>query len=274
MHALVRAAITSACLAAIASAAQLRSGLRTVVVDTIVRPAAVDELSSVCPAGLLPDRDQCVPIPDEPGDQAALRSRTNAHRDKAGLWRVYEQIPRRPDRPADYERYRYPVAFTDTGTFVLSGYDLDLPDTDQRRGPGLSHVGHGGIDLDQARGTEVRLVPLENQQGPAEVVFVGRLFGNTVATRHTVLEGGHARDYLVLYGHLDSAAPGLVPNRTVSEGELLGFVGDSGSDGIVHLHLEVRQVRDGVDASLLRDSSLAQPTVSIPCDPRNVLPLK
>ncbi|MCU0690620.1 MAG: M23 family metallopeptidase [Polyangiaceae bacterium] len=157
---------------------------------------------------------------------------------------------------------------------MVSGYDLDRPDPEQRRGLGLSAVGHGGIDLQHKRGTEVRLVPLEHQRGDAVVVFVGELFGKSVVTLHTLLEGRRERSYVVIYGHLDGSNPGLAPGAPAPQGTLLGLVGDSGSEGRVHLHLEVRQVRDGVDPSTLRTPALAQPTVSIPCDPRNVLQLR
>ncbi len=36
------------------------------------------------------------------------------------------------------------------------------------------------------------------------------------------------------------------------EGDAIGFVGDTGSPELVHLHLETRRVRDGIDAAKLR----------------------
>jgi hypothetical protein len=58
----------------------------------------------------------------------------------------------------------------------------------------------------------------------------------------------------------------------VRAGELVGLVGDSDSPNLVHLHLEARRVRDGVDArSLGPDTILSRTTVT---DPRNVLPLR
>ncbi|HPB98873.1 MAG TPA: M23 family metallopeptidase, partial [Polyangiaceae bacterium] len=110
------------------------------------------------------------------------------------------------------------------------------------------------------------------QQGNAEVVFVGILFGKTVATRHTLLESGKNRDYLLIYGHLDQTATGLAPGAEAAAGTWLGTVGDSGSEGRVHLFLEVRQVRENTEHSLLLSSALVDFTVSIACDPRNVLP--
>ncbi|HEY5960201.1 MAG TPA: M23 family metallopeptidase, partial [Polyangiaceae bacterium] len=152
-------------------------------------------------------------------------------------------------------------------------YDLNLPDESQRRGPRLKAVGHGGIDLAQRRGAEVRLVQLEHQQGPAEVLFVGWLFGNTVVTLHRVKEAGTERQYLALHGHLEKAASGLEPGQLVDEGTTLGYVGDSDSPGAIHLHLELRQVRSDVDARSLKPGEIVDNARSVACDPRNLLPL-
>ena len=201
-----------------------------------------------------------------------MRREVSAHRDRSGQWQVYEQIPRRPDRDASYSAYQYPIDTPNQGPIVLSGYDLDKPDPHQRRGRAFNTVGHGGVDLAQDRGAPVRALQLPHQQGDAEVVFAGSLFGKTVATRHTLAEAGRNRDYLLIHGHLDTIAPNLGPAAVAPPGTPLGTVGDSGSEGRVHLHLEVRQVRDGVPPNLLRSTELADRTVSIVCDPRNVLP--
>ena len=277
VHPIVRASLAVAALSTVSASAGLASKPRVVTIVRSVGGAASDgALSSVCPAGSLPDSTQCVPFPDvAPEDQApGLYGSIAAHRDRGGQWLIYEQIPRRPDRPAAYDAYTYPIARWDAGPLVLSGYDLHRPDHEQRRSNALPDVGHGGVDLAQERGAPVRVINLEHQRGEAEVVFVGALFGTTVVTRHTLNEAGHTRDYLLIHGHLDAAAPGLGPGAVVKEGNLLGFVGDSGSEGRVHLHLEVRQIRDAIDAAAIRSSALADRTVSIACDPRNVLPLK
>lgn len=274
MHAVVRGAVATALLTAISTAAGLGTPPRTVVVNQSVT-SDDGALSSVCPKGSLPDATHCVPFPESMrrDEGPGLRMEVSAHRDRTGQWLIYEQIPRRPDRPADYASYQYPVERPDDGPWVLSGYDLDRPDLHQRRGYGFDETGHGGIDLAQRRGAPVRAIRLPHQQGDAEVVFVGTLFGNTVVTLHTVAEAGRNRAYLLIHGHLDAANPKLGPGANVADQAELGVVGDSGSEGRVHLHLEVRQVRDGVDPSLLRASSLADRTVSIVCDPRNVLPM-
>ncbi len=136
-------------------------------------------------------------------------------------------------------------------------------------------MGHGAVDLLEPRGTPVTSLALDHQEGPTEVVYVGPLVGNTVVTRGAVLEGARLREYLLIFGHLEAAAAGLRAGDHVSEGTTLGFVGDSGSPGLVHLHLEARRVRDGVDLSRAAvPAALMDEGATVVCDPRNVLPLR
>ena len=232
-----------------------------------------DLTEAPCPRGTLPDANVCIPVPDPDARGQALIEAQNEHHDRSGRLRVYDQIPRSPERPKDFRKYRLPIPAPADHAFVGSGYDLDRPDAEQRRGAELSAVGHGGVDLAQARGTEVRLVNLENQVGDAVVLEAGHLFGNSVVTLHTLREARALREYLVIYGHLESAAPGLVHGQALKAGALLGFVGDSDSPGIVHLHLEVRRAREGVDAGQLPLGQVNQNAKTVACDPRNVLEL-
>ncbi|MBX3185397.1 MAG: M23 family metallopeptidase [Labilithrix sp.] len=231
---------------------------------------------AACPPGTAPDNDACVHLTRGADDGPAAPALSNTHREKSGRLTQYEQIPRLPDRPSDYDAYRYPIPpGLPGGHYVVSGYDLDRPDPQQRRGRTLSHVGHGGVDLPQAKGTPVKNLALDHQEGDAEVLYTGPLFGTTVVTRNTLREGGRLRDYVVLFGHLDSIAAGLSPGASLKEGDLVGAVGDTGSPSLVHLHLEVRRVREGVDlAKVPAGAPLLADNVSVVCDPRNVLPLK
>lgn len=250
----------SATTPAIASAAHAQSGKGR-------------SLASACPEGTLPDQGVCIPVPADPRGGAELLAEQNVHRDRSGAFRFYDQIPRRPERPNDYRRYRWPIPPLPGQNLVISGYDLDRPDAQQRRGTHLKAVGHGGIDLGQRRGTEIRLVDLEHQVGEAEVLFVGEVFGNSVVTRHSVRESDRLREYLIVYGHLEGPAPGLTRGMNLREGALLGFVGDSGSPGDVHLHFEVRRVRDGVNVASLAPGELTKNARTVVSDPRNVMPL-
>ena len=110
-----------------------------------------------CPPGTFPDGDACVHLPGDLRPSEDALSAENAHRERSGRWTVYEQIPRRPDCPASYDDYRYPVPpGLPGGHFVLSGYDPDRPDESQRRGRALHAVGHGGVDLPNPRGRPSR----------------------------------------------------------------------------------------------------------------------
>jgi murein DD-endopeptidase MepM/ murein hydrolase activator NlpD len=226
------------------------------------------------PCGLFLDGEPRLTLFDDPHwwEPPAAAVVAAWHTDKQGEIIEYDQIPRRWDRPLDYDAYRYPVVGYPGWATVTSGYDLDLPDVEQRRGT-MRAVGHGGLDLPQARGTKVTLIPLAQQLGDAKVIHVGTLFGNSVVTLHAVREGGERRNYLLIFGHLDSAAPGLLPGQMLPAGGLVGFVGNSESD-FVHLHLEVRRVRDGVDPATLTGYRVLARDATIVTDPRNVLPTK
>lgn len=242
---------------------------------TRTSPIEVAQARAPCPPGTLPDADVCIPVPESlERDGEALLLEHNAHRSRGGNWTEYDDIPRRPERPNKYSQYRYPVDIGNSAEFLMSGFDLNLPDADQRRGGKLQMVGHGAIDIAARRGAEVRLVALEHQQGEADVLFVGPLIGNTVVTRHSVRESGMLREYLVFYGHLQAPASGLIRGASVAEGSVIGFVGDSDSPGVVHLHLEIRQVRANVDSQALVRGELLLNARTVACDPRNVLPFR
>lgn len=229
----------------------------------------------VCPTGTAPDGEACVHL-TVIEDGPVAEARANAHRERSGRWTTYEQIARLPDRPADYDAYRYPIPpGLPGGHHVVSGYDLDLPDAKQRRGPRLKHVGHGAVDLPQTKGTPVQMLALEHQEGDAEVLYAGALFGTTILTRHALREGGQLRDYVMLLGHLDAITPGVTVGSTLKEGQVVGAVGDTGSPSLVHLHLEIRRVREGVDlARVPAGAPMIADNVTVVCDPRNVLPLR
>ena len=120
----------------------------------------------------------------------------------------------------------------------------------------------------------MHLVELEHQEGKSEVLYVGPLFGNTVVTLHTVREGGTVREYLALFGHLERAASTIARGTVLGAGDVLGFVGDSGSPGVVHLHYEVRRVREGYEGRKLEPGDINRNSRTVACDPRNVLPLQ
>jgi murein DD-endopeptidase MepM/ murein hydrolase activator NlpD len=273
MAALFALALTLRLAAASASVFGEREQLRAPVQDQATASEASPLAGGGCPEGTLPDGGVCVPVLEVDRGGEALTEERAQHHDRQGRLRAYDQIPRRPERPADYRRYRLPVPALPGQSFVTSGYDLDRPDDAQRRGAEMKAVGHGGIDLAQKRGTPALLVPLEHQVGDADVLFVGKLFGNSVVTHHALREGGALRDYLVIYGHLEKPATGLKRGDTLPAGAIVGYVGDSGSPGVVHLHWEARRAREGISLATLGPGELVQNAKTVACDPRNLLPL-
>lgn len=225
-----------------------------------------------CGESALLDHGVCVHLAEEVGEHPMAVLVSNQHVERGRGLRVYDQIPRRPDRPERYEAYLLPIV-----SHVISGYDLDLPDSHQRRAPTLRHTGHGGIDLPAERGTPVQVTTLEHQEQDAEVLYAGPLFGTTVVTLHAVREAGDVREYVVLYGHLDAIAGGIHAGRHLAAKEIVGLVGDTGSPGLVHLHLEIRRVRESVQihdaVAKASGGAILQDWVTVVTDPRNLLPL-
>ncbi|MGH7281659.1 MAG: M23 family metallopeptidase [Polyangiaceae bacterium] len=258
---------------ALSSRTRARDPLRIGILAGLATPGSPN--AAPCAKGTLPDGNVCVHLPGTGGEGEDAPVARNSHFERSGRYDIYDQIPRRPDRPADYDLYRYPVPPSlPGGHSVISGYDLDKPDRSQRRGLTIRAVGHGGVDLPAPKGTPIALVALEHQQGDAEVVYTGKWAGTTIFLRQTVHEAGQLRDYLVMFGHLDRIAPGILVGARVHEGDVIGFVGDTGSPELVHLHYETRRVRDGVDLAHKTAAQMTDDAVSIVCDPRNVLPLR
>lgn len=88
---------------------------------------------------------------------------------------------------------------------------------------------HKGIDYGAPVGTRVRAV------ADATVEFAGRQggYGNMVILKH---QG----TYSTAYGHLNGFAPGIRKGARVSQGDTIGYVGQTGLATGPHLHYEFR----------------------------------
>lgn len=88
---------------------------------------------------------------------------------------------------------------------------------------------HKGIDYGAPIGTRVRAV------ADASVEFAGRQggYGNLVILKH---QGA----YSTAYGHLNGFGPGIRKGARVSQGDTIGFVGQTGIATGPHLHYEFR----------------------------------
>jgi murein DD-endopeptidase MepM/ murein hydrolase activator NlpD len=86
---------------------------------------------------------------------------------------------------------------------------------------------HSGIDIDAAYGTPVRAAADGVVMDAATVNGYGR-----------EVELDHGHNVETLYGHLSSIA--VFPGEHVTQGQVIGFVGESGRATGPHLHYEVR----------------------------------
>src|SRR5262245_2463115 len=113
MHPLVKGAAAVAVLTALESFDR-GPPPRPQSVQAPAQARGVDGLPALCGPGTLPEGPVCVRIPAE--DLAAPKEIASLGRSARGQ----DAIPRRPDRPADPGRYRYPVEEQK----VLGGFDV------------------------------------------------------------------------------------------------------------------------------------------------------
>lgn len=127
--------------------------------------------------------------------------------------------------------------YTDTGESLKQGF-LRSPLEFSRVTSGFSQRlhpilntwrQHQGVDFGAPIGTAVKAT------GDGTVEFIGAQngYGNIVVLKH---QGG----YSTAYGHLSRFARSLRPNSFVSQGQVIGYVGQTGWATGPHLHYEFR----------------------------------
>ncbi|WP_437589460.1 M23 family metallopeptidase [Sorangium sp. So ce1000] len=264
----------------------------------VVPPAAAARgaagAAALCGPRTVPEGAACVPLPAlgaplPEGGAAALSDPAGARpagaRPAAASTRSqnHEHIPRRPERPASAAAYTFPIGAPDEPPAFLLVEDAPAGASAQPPAGSIAAIGAarpeppswlGGVEIAATRGERVAALRLEGQEGKAEVVFVGALSGITVATAHDVREADRVRRYVVLHGHLDRPGPGVVAGARLDAGDVVGYAGETGSLGLVRLHLEARQLREGARISELDAKRITDAAVTVPCDLRNVLPLR
>src|SRR6185295_8425770 len=106
MDPVLRGALAVTLVACLTRAAELRarpwprSASPTPSLGLAARPpsARAELADAPCPRATLPDGNVCVPVPDPETGGQALSEAQNEHRDRKGQLRIYDQIPRSPDR--------------------------------------------------------------------------------------------------------------------------------------------------------------------------------
>ena len=101
---------------------------------------------------------------------------------------------------------------------------------------------HKGTDYGATTGTPIR------STGDGKVILAGSKggFGNTIIIQH-------GQGYETLYGHLSKFAKGISTGSRVSQGQVIGYVGQTGLASGPHLHYEFHvngQVRNPVTVAL------------------------
>ena len=99
-----------------------------------------------------------------------------------------------------------------------------------RRHPILNTIrAHNGVDYAAKRGTPIRATG----EGVIQSVGWKSGYGRTIVIRH----GG---EITTLYAHMDKYHPSMTKGMKVSQGQTIGYVGDSGLATAPHLHYEFR----------------------------------
>ena len=99
-----------------------------------------------------------------------------------------------------------------------------------RRHPILNTIrAHNGVDYAANRGTPIRATG----EGVIQSVGWKSGYGRTIVLRH----GG---EITTLYAHMDKYHPSMTKGMKVSQGQTIGYVGDSGLATAPHLHYEFR----------------------------------
>ena len=99
-----------------------------------------------------------------------------------------------------------------------------------RRHPILNTIrAHNGVDYAANRGTPIRATG----EGVIQSVGWKSGYGRTIVLRH----GG---EITTLYAHMDKYHPSIAKGMKVSQGQTIGYVGDSGLATAPHLHYEFR----------------------------------
>jgi peptidoglycan LD-endopeptidase LytH len=95
---------------------------------------------------------------------------------------------------------------------------------------------HNAIDIMAGKGTPV----LAAIDGPIKRLFLSDKGGITL------YQLGPDSTTVYYYAHLDAYAPGIVQGKMLKQGEVLGYVGDSGNAGAgnYHLHFAVWRITD------------------------------
>lgn len=93
---------------------------------------------------------------------------------------------------------------------------------------------HDGIDLGAALGTPVKAT----QAGTVVFSGVQQGYGNIITLNHGIING---KNVTSSYAHLSRRAVGVGNPPSVKQGDIIGYVGNTGVGTAAHLHFEIRE---------------------------------
>ncbi len=275
MQPLVRGALAVGVLAVVSAVASRQVRPPDAPREVIDASGAEEPTRMPCGPRELPEGAACVPIPEVVPSSLATGPGTKADggddaADDGEEAAPGAHIPRRPDRPRDVRVLALPIEGEPTLLAVSGAPAL---------GGGTSMSGDVDrpvLRLGSPRGTPVLTASLLGEEAIAEVIAIEKLpaRGLVVAALATTREGKREDRWLVLYGSLDGAGPGLARGSTLAPGAVVGFVGDQLVPGESHLRFEVRRLRREVDVQKTPLAQLVGDADSIAVDVRNVLRLR
>ncbi|NIE67539.1 M23 family metallopeptidase [Burkholderia sp. Ax-1719] len=111
---------------------------------------------------------------------------------------------------------------------------------------------HAGVDLTAPIGTPIYAAAA----GTLELAASGRGYGKLVVLRH---DDG----YSTRYAHLASWAAGLRSGQRVEQGQVIGYVGRTGTTTGPHLHFEVRRYDQPIDPLTLTSREFIAPLTGL-----------
>lgn len=97
-------------------------------------------------------------------------------------------------------------------------------------------AGHQGLDYPAPKGTPIRAT----SQGKISFIGVQNGYGNVIYIEHD-------NDYSTVYAHQSRFKNGLKKGNNIEQGEIIGYVGSTGTSSGSHLHYELRVNNKPVD---------------------------
>lgn len=307
---LVRAALAVGVLVLVSGLATERVVRRGRQAPAEVATGASEPIRMPCGPREIPEGTACVPIPRvAPGGSGAAQAAADAPGEVAddvdvalGL-----RIPRRPDRPADVMTLQLPIRdearLLEVPGAIAIGSDVDrsvLRLGAPRGAPVVVPALRGqtgdveviGIERMTGRGLVVAALATthggdgDGEKGAkdgarAKVAAPGAASAQPSAgkARRDAGSGGKGdaragageERWLLLFGSLDGAGPGLARGSRLAAGAVVGFAGDAISPGEPHVRFEARRLRASATPETTPLAQLVGDAESVAVDARNIL---